>query len=237
MTKLTLIIYFMMLLISIPCWAVNAEIVKKYPNILANDDHGILHDGDIWVYHHGNNSNKNGNDNTKNSSDDFFSIEKPYNYYWHCFKRKNMLISLDDYQDSDNSRTGTDDISFISISGKLETKELPDRFSKRYKTNSTNGDKVELSIDYNPRAVMSLTANKEIMREWRRLMRNQEYVCLLGFVSGKPEVAPIYGGGFSVKYKAEFVTITTKKGSLGWFDDDTSFQYAKDYKKWLKNKS
>ncbi len=40
-------------------------------------------------------------------------------------------------------------------------------------------------------------------------------------------------GGIAVKYIAEFKTITIKKGFVGLSESDTSFQYAKDYKKWL----
>ncbi len=65
----------------------------------------------------------------------------------------------------------------------------------------------------------------------------QEYVCILGLVGDTPEVSKLYGGGIAVKYLAEFKTITTKKGSVGLSESETSFQYAKDYKKWLKSQS
>lgn len=222
------IIYFLLLLISTKCWAVRAEILTKYPNVLANDDHGILHDGDIWVHHHANNS------------DDFFSIEKPYNYYWHCFNRENILITLNDYLESNNSRKGTTDIGYVSISGTLTTAELPERFIKRYANKLTDhhiGDKILLTIEYVPMARTVLSENEKIMNDWRYLMRNQKYVCILGLVGGTPEVSKLYGGGIAIKYISEFKTITTKKGSVGLSESDTSFRYAKDYKKWLKSQS
>ncbi len=152
------IIYFLLLLISTKCWAVSSEILTKYPNVLANDDHGILHDGDIWVHHH------------ENNSDDFFSIEKPYNYYWHCFNRENILITLNDYLESNNSSTGTTDIGYVSISGTLTTTELPERFIKRYATKLTDhqiDDKILLTIDYVPMARKLLSENEKIMHDWR----------------------------------------------------------------------
>jgi hypothetical protein len=223
------IIYFLLLLISTKCWAVSSEILTKYPNVLANDDHGILHDGDIWVHHH-----------EKNNSDDFFSIEKPYNYYWHCFNRENILITLNDYLESNNSSTGTTDLGYVSISGTFTTAELPERFIKRYANKLTDhhiGDKIMLTIEYVPMARTVLSENEKIMHDWRYLMRNQKYVCLLGLVSDMPEVSKLYGGGIAVKYIAEFKTITTKKGSVGLSESDTSVQYAKDYKKWLTSQS
>jgi hypothetical protein len=227
-----------------PCWAtVSSSILKEYPHVLVTNDHGILNNGDIWSKaHYYDDDPIYLKYEDKNSNNFFLNYGVVLGYHWHCFKRENINIVLTDQYNIPDNITWIDDITSIKLEGLLDDEELPEQFKQHYvKTlkNKTLKDHVQLKIIYGSFGLNYLKNNLKTINIWRNLIRNQEYVCILGhFERHNPKVEKSFSDDSTViEIHADFETITTKKGSNGSLKDNNSLKYQRDYKIWLKKQN
>lgn len=205
--------------------AVSHDMLKAFPNVLINDDHGILKDSDIWAV--GNNE-----------------IEKPFydgyqmiNSYWQCFTTKDVEIVLHDRTDPEYGHDGEIELVTRII---YNQSKMPKRILKRFPNRE-----VALENHYYTQPHESFEAAEEAYHLWQKLMKNQDYVCILGQVLDEEIIKNHIDQKYdprpditTVSYTWYIRTITTKAGSdgFGCASYANSKIYAEKYQKWISNK-
>jgi hypothetical protein len=150
---------------------------KKYPYSLITDDYHILNEEDLAHY-------------TKIRIPKLFSKESLGGFYWQCFPRELISITLEDMGYSSEDWGFTDTASDLNIKIYI---------------------KPNIIHHYYMRRAYPLADYQKNFTLWHKLMAKQKYVCFLGEYGGKEN--KIEGDLLREVYNWTFEKIKTKRGS------------------------
>ena len=134
-----------------------------------------------------------------------FSVKDGVDYnYWQCFPRERVTLNLEDkgYPPTGSKQDGN--------YGELTIKVW------------LNGG---VSHEYYRRRLVDVDSTAEVFNAWRKLMRNEKYVCLAGLFSSKEEI--ISDNKKRDNYYWVFEKIKTKKGCDSYFAGQCDLTYKK----------
>lgn len=174
-TKILLLILCLSLSSNISAISLAAK--KRYPYSLISDDYGILNEEDLGHY-------------TKISTPKFFSEKDMGGFYWQCFPRESISMTLEDMGYSSEDWGWTDTASDISIKVYI---------------------KPNIIHHYYMRRAYPLATYQKGFTEWHKLMAKQKFVCFAGEFDGKE--IKVEGKLQREIYNWTFEKIKTKKGS------------------------
>lgn len=152
MIRIRLLTYFHIVLLSILSFSgygVSQDMIRKYPNVLIGQDYGILNEKDLCLY-----SQK------MVGTVPFDAGENEFGYfYWQCFPRDHVSMTLEDTGDSPEDMVGSDTLAELSIT----VTASPGIFH-----------------EYTMRTLAPADLYEAVFRNWRNLMKNEKYICLGG---------------------------------------------------------
>ncbi len=177
------IIFIVLFCVSTNLFSLNLDEQEKYPMVMLKEDYGILSTNDLAAY-------------IREVKPAIFSGKIGMNYYyWQCFPRENVSITLRDMGHS------SEDIGNIENYGDLLI-------------NAWSGDGV--SNEYSMRRPWAIDEEEKVFHRWQRLMKNEKYVCLAGSVGQTDK--KIKNNKLYIKYSWVFEKIKTKKGCYSYFE-------------------
>jgi hypothetical protein len=175
--KTKILFLILCLSLSSDVFAVCLAAKKKYPYSLITDDYGILNEEDLRHYN-------------KISRPKPFSEKERGGFYWQCFPRELVSMTLEDMGYSSEDWGFTDTASDLNIKIYI---------------------KPNIIHHYYTRRAYPLGVYQKNFTRWHKLMAKQKYVCFLGEYDGKEN--KIEGGIPREVYNWTFEKIKTKKGS------------------------
>lgn len=175
--KIKILLFILCLSLSSNAIAVSLAAKKKYPYSLITDDYGILNQEDLRHY-------------TKISTPKPFSKKEWGGFYWQCFPRESVSMTLEDMGYSSEDWGWTDTASDLNIKVYI---------------------KPNIIHHYYMRRAYPLITYQEGFTRWHKLMAKQKYVCFAGEFDGKK--TEIDGKLPREVYKWTFEQIKTKNGS------------------------
>ena len=221
---LRLFLIFCSFLITKSAVAVSHDMLTAFPNVLINDDHGILKDSDIWAVGTG-------------IAKPFYERYQIVNSYWQCFATQDVEIILHDYNDPKYGREGEIELVTRIVYNKPK---MPKRILKRFPHRE-----VALENHYYTQPHNSFQMAEDAYHLWQKLMKNQEYLCMLGEVQDEEVFKTHIDQRYdtipditTVSYVWYIRTITTKVGSDGFSCASyaNSKVYAERYQQWINGK-
>jgi len=169
----------LMLLLPLTANSLGSELIKKYPYSVLTDDYGILNEHDL--------SRPRGFTPPRK-----FPDGKLYYFYWQCFPRKDVRISLRD-------------IGYSSFNIDDNDSELT---IEAYTISETH--------QYGMRRDWPVRGNEKAFDGYQKIMRGQKYICLQGtYFFYKDSVTD---GKKNRTYYWTFEKMKTKKGCESYFE-------------------
>lgn len=157
--------------------AINLAAKKRYPYSLITHDYNILNEEDLRHY-------------TKISTPKPFDENQMGGFYWQCFPRESISMTLEDMGYSSEDWGWTDTASDLNIKVYI---------------------KPNIIHHYYMRRADSLAVYQAGFTRWHKLMAGEKYVCFLGEFDGKEN--KVEGKMLRKVYNWTFEKIKTKKGS------------------------
>ncbi|MBA2654373.1 MAG: hypothetical protein H0U71_04810 [Gammaproteobacteria bacterium] len=157
--------------------AVSLTAKKKYPYSLITGDYGILSEEDLGHYN-------------KTFTPKSFSKENRGGFYWQCFPRELVNITLEDMGYSSEDWGWTDTAADLNIKVYI---------------------KPNIIHHYYMRRAFPLATYQERFTRWHKLMAKQKYVCFGGEFDGKK--TELENESQRQVYYWTFEKIKTKKGN------------------------
>lgn len=176
MMKIKILFLILSLSLASNAIAVSLTAKKKYPYSLITDDYGILNQEDLRHY-------------TKITTPKPFSEKEWGGFYWQCFPRESVSMTLEDLGYSSEDWGWTDTASMLDIKVNI---------------------KPNITHHYYMRRAYPLLTYQEGFTRWHKLMAKQKFVCFAGEFDGKETKVE---NNFSREvYNWTFEKIKTKKG-------------------------
>jgi len=196
MKRLVLGVLFFLISISLSASVDTVAARKNYPYPLLTDDYGILNENDLAAYTWG----------MKPRPFSDKEMSGSY-YYWQCFPRDTISITLEDTGYSSKYVNRKDTLSELKI-------EVWAKHGVVHR--------------YAMRAWQPFHRYEKEFHLWHKLMTGERYVCLAGSFDDKAQ--KIENGKTILVYSWTYKKIKTKKGCDGYWDD-----CEPTYEKYLKN--